>query len=252
MTYNGWFDHSHRVGDDTKVFFIPSDISNKDGYSVFTGKTNLFKSNTPETSVSYMKNTDSAYAEYVLGFVTGSTGTYDSNNVFLVEAVNSTLDSDDEIVQTITGKWGGADAEFQIDKTLGIQNIKSGDILRLGIDNQKRAISLSKIVDYEKMSLGQNGGPGAEYGHYIGYAYDFMDTTLRICYKNPETLTLVTELQNIWADSVGSVYAYDHDTKKFTATSYSKIKTYKSFGGSYSKIFAHMRYSTVKTMVIYE
>lgn len=252
VTYNGWFDHSHRVGADTKVFFIPSNISNKDGFSVYTGTKNLFKSNTLEYSVSYMKNKDSGYSEYVLGFLGGDSGSYDSNNVFFVESVSSTLDSDDEIVQTISGKWGGVDSEFLIDKSLGVLDIDSGDVLRLGLDESKTVISLNKVMDYDRMSLGQSGGPGVEYGHYIGYAYDFMDTTLRICYKDPATLTLTTELQNIWADSVGNVYVYDSDTKKFTSTSYSAVKTYETHGGAYSLIFAQMRYSTIKTMVIYK
>lgn len=252
ITYNGWFNHSHRVGADTKVFFVPSDIANKDDFSVYTGTKNLFPGNTESYSVSYMKNTDVGYSEYVLGFLGGASGSYDSNKVFLVENVSKTLDSDDDIVQTITGKWGDSDAEFMLDKSLGELDIGSGDVLRLGLDDGNKVVSLNKVMDYDNMSVGQSGGPGVEYGHYIGYAYDFMDTTLRICYADPQSLTLTTQLQNIWADSIAYVYAYDRDTKKFTSTSYSEVKTYKTHGGSYSNIFAHMRYSTINTMVIYK
>ncbi len=248
----GLFLLKFRIGPDTKVFSIPGDIQNENKFEVFTGTTNCFAWNKEYTVVAYSKNTDSSYADYVLGFLGGNDGALDENNVFVVSSVSDALDEDDMPVKVIRGMWGAAEKEYILDSELSETVINSGDIFRLGFDDSGNVTNMVKVFDYKKQTPEQNGSLTEKYYSYFGYAYDMKGSTLQVALKNPAEVTQTTDLINTFADKMAAIYKYDSKTKKLTTMNYSGIKTYSSNPGGYSKVFAWFYYADHKMMVVYD
>lgn len=249
---HGLFYTSFRIGPDTKVYNIPSDLSNTNKFEVYTGTTNCFQYNTQYYAISFTKQTDATYADYVLGFLGGEDGAVDDLYVFVVEDVNRGLNDDDEPVKIISGMWGSARKEFKLSADLSEKDINSGDVYRLGFDDSGDVLTMIKVYDVTKHEMVSRGSMGDTYFSYAGYAYDYVGNNLRVCMKDPAAVTSTKELNIVFGDKQEQVYKYNTKTHKLTTTDYTDAKTYKKNPGSYSKVFVWLRWGYPKTFVIYE
>ena len=249
---NGLFLLRFRIGPNTKVFSIPGDIEKENKFEVYTGKTNCFAWNKEYTIAAYSKNSDSSYADYVLGFLGGNDGSVDENNVFVVSSVSEGLDDERMPSKILHGMWGSSEKEYKLSNELSEGEINSGDVFRLGFDDSGSVTTMIKVFDYKKQNPTENGALSGKYYSYFGYAYDMKGSTLRVALKDPAEVTSTKDLVNTFTDEMTAIYKYDSKTKKLTPMNYTGIKTNASNPGRYSKVFAWFYYADHKMMVVYD
>jgi len=241
----GLFLLSMRIGPETKIFKVPSDISKTDKFSVYTGETNCFEWNTEYSIVGFSKNKNAEYADYVLTFLSGDNASVDENNVFIVQKVHQALNSEDDIVTVIEGKWGTADKEFYLDVDMSSEEINRGDILRLGFDEDENVIAMKKALDIKNPTFGKAGALTDKFFSYFAYVYDFKGNTLRVSTKSPESVTQTTDLINTYTDKMPTIYRFDESRKYLETIDVGSIRPT-------DKIFAWFYYADHKMMVVYE
>ncbi|MBE7045342.1 MAG: hypothetical protein E7397_07405 [Ruminococcaceae bacterium] len=250
----GLFNLNYRIGPNTKVYSIPSDIQNKDKFEVYTGTTNCFQWNQQYTTVAFAKNPNSPYADYVLGFLGGTAGATDENYVFVVESVKSGLNQDDIPIKTIIGYWGNTKKEFLLDEEQSEREINGGDIYQLGFDDDGNVITMVQKFDASRRTLATDGSLTGKFYCYFANAYDMNESTLRVTTLDLDNTRVerLNQTINTFADKMALIYKYDSKRKILESADYSDIVTYKQNPSHYSQIFAWFYYADHKMMIIYD
>lgn len=250
----GKIDYAFKQGADTKTFVIPSDITNKTGFHVYTGVVNAVRGwGESATTTSYKKNSNSAYSDYLIEYGSGGSGSVAEYPIFIVQDVLTTLNADDEIVKSVHGYWNGSEVTYELDEDLSEKDLGAGDIFRACVTDEGIITKIESHLDYSKKGYAISGNFGGIYGYYFGKLYDAVGTKLMVTTKeDPSEVSTLSDIGNCWGDEFTTVYKFDTETKEITTTSYGAAKAYTLHGGNASEVYMHFHYGDHREMVIYE
>jgi len=256
LTHNfGRFQLACRIGPDTKVISVPSDIREEKKFEFYTGTTNCFVWNQPYTITAYSKQKDGDYADYVLGYLGGVDGEPDNQEAFVVTGVTMELNEDDEPMNVIKGYWGSTETEYRLDEEYSDMTFHCGDVLRLGFDDNGDVQTLIRAFDREESKMSESGTMKKPYYSIYGYVYDLKGKNLQLVTKDPSTVTQTQDVITCFGDNFVNVYRYNSKTNRIEPADFSEVNTYRSNPGDLSacsKVFAWFRYSDHKTLIIYD
>ncbi len=248
-----------RIGPDTKVFSIPSDIANEDKFAAYTGTKNCFLWNQQYTVVAFKKNANSSYADYVVGFLGGSNAVQNQDNVFIIDSVGKGLNEDDDPVPVVKGMWTGRTANAEREFTLTTDamdnlqyEIAPGNIYALAIDESNNVVNMKEVC-VPSMNYASGGWGENNYAYpFYRSAYDLVGKTLVTSSAANPAVTKVSETSKFFVDQFTYVYKYNTKTNKLSSADYTDIKTYRQNPSDYSKVFAMLYCGDDIVMVIYE
>lgn len=251
---SGKFGYDFKQGASTKTYVIPADITNKEGFHVYTGVVNMVRGwgETAE-SISFKKNANSAFTDYVIEFGKGGSGTVAEYPIFIVQDVLTTLNEDDEIVKSVRGYWDGKEVTYELSKELTDKDLGAGDIFRACVTDEGVITKIENHMDYSRKAYALSGSFGSIYGYYFGKLYSSVGTKLSVTNQaDPANVTAISQLGNCWGDELTAVYKFDTQTKTITTTSYTAAKSYLTHGNNASEVYMHFHYGDHREMVIYE
>lgn len=251
---SGKFGYAFKQGPNTKTFVIPADISNKAGFHVYTGVVNAVRGwGEGKESISFKKNANSAFSDYVIEFGTGGSGSVAEYPIFIVQDVLTTLNDDDEIVKSIRGNWDNKETTFELSEELADKDIGPGDIMRLCVTDEGVVTKIESHLDYSRKPYALSGAFGSIYGYYFGKLYSAVGTKLSVTKQaDPANATMTADIGNFWGDEITNVYKFNTETKEITSSSYTAAKDYLTHGNSASEVYVHFHYGDHREMVIYE
>lgn len=238
----------------TKTFIIPADVTNKAGFHVYTGVVNAVRGwGESADSISYKKNSNSAYSDYIIEFGSGGNGAVAEYPIFIVQDVLQTLNADDEIVKSVRGNWNGSEVTYELSEELVEKDLGPGDVFRACVTDEGVITKIESHLDYDKKAYTLSGSFGSVYGCYFGKLYDAVGTKLVVTSKaDLSDVKELGDIGNCWGDEFTAVYKFDTDTKEITTTSYGAAKSYLVHGGSASEVYMHFHYGDHREMIIYE
>ena len=260
---NGMFmsmsSNDFRIGENTKVFSIPSDLDKTSMFQIYTGTTNCFAWNTEYNVVAFKKNTDSSYADYIVGFLGGNNAVQNQDNVFIVNSVGEGLNEDEEAVPVLKGLWTGRTANSEMQFAVSSEAMDSlqyeilpGNIYALALDESNQVVNMKEVC---VPSMNYASGSWGDMNYAVPFyraAYDIKGKTLITSPAAAPDVQKISDTSVFFADQFKYVYKYNTQNNKVTSADYTDLKTYRQNPSGYSKVFTMLFCGDDIVMVIYE
>lgn len=247
------------INGDTKVFYVPTDAE------VATARENDFQIKVPEDAedfagaVSYKITADEVfYEQYIIrkGAMT-ATAFVDKEGIFLVEDVIETMDEDGFPIQALVGMQQGKRLTLKIDPDLfdpnkdpKLQNIKSGDVLRVAHKNNVLGRAEMKYSYGSSTSLAENRDDPVHNARFVsGHVYSKNGNVFKLDFDNDGKWDQIADM----TDYAANIMVYDSQARgeKVRKGTVDDMKTIVD-AGTGSFVVMHTYYMRCWGLVIYK
>ena len=247
------------INGDTKVFYVPTDAE------VATARENDFQIKVPKDAedfagaVSYKITADEVfYEQYIIrkGAMT-ATAFVDKEGIFLVEDVIETMDEDGFPIQALVGMQQGKRLTLKIDPDLfdpnkdpKLQNIKSGDVLRVAHKNNVLGRAEMKYSYGSSTSLAENRDDPVHNARFVsGHVYSKNGNVFKLDFDNDGKWDQIADM----TDYAANIMVYDSQARgeKVRKGTVDDMKTIVD-AGTGSFVVMHTYYMRCWGLVIYK
>lgn len=242
----GSFGNEILINSNTKIFSVPSKNSDDAKYSV---KKMSDLTNDRGYSFEQYRATDDlvAYEEYILLKDQTFGGASSSSRDVVISRVSPVLNSDDEIIERVTGMQGVNEVSFETDGEYSVidKGYKSGDVVSFSFDMNGKISDSTLQYSFGNDSV-ENTYPFNEGYRVLGYAHDVMDNTIFIGKESGENADL------LYSDTrVKMVVIYSASEKTARVGSLNEAKTFKNSSNACSKVYVQTMGGEPYFIVIY-
>ncbi|GEM_PF-3808742 len=248
------FEGRFKISDSTVVFAIPENTP-EDYEEYFVGGTNLLTDDKTHKVTAFSVSPKSEYCEALLAYGVSAKNITTNTPIMLVEAVEMSIDADDNPVYEIKGLYSGKRTslfteDMDVLDSLS-QQIGPGDIIRFAKDANNVIKEVKLYFDYSEQSLTDE----ASSPFYTAGARFIYKNVYR---RNNNTLFVTGEpvgkkgLKSSEIERVPSTTIYVYEGKEARIGSINDVRSYEEFGSDYSKIVYFTVYGLPRTLVVYQ
>lgn len=256
--WTGFLGGSGVINSSTVIFSVPapekSETASEEEFSV-KSKADLIDA-TGYMLETYKTKERVGYEQLAVMRSQGEGGVWDIDvRPFLVSKVETVVNSDDEIVEALTGFNSPEASTFYADEGISLSGIKKGMLIRIKQNDKK------EITDYEILfdpwndidaegkinedKLSNDSQFGNNYGIVRGYVNDVVDGVIKIGRSAPD-------VAEQFADKQGApIVIYDLDSESISAGGFEDARTYYKDGNDCSVVIMQSYQGTPKMFVIY-
>lgn len=248
------FEGRFKISDSTVVFAIPENTP-EDYEEYFVGGTNLLTDDKTHKVTAFSVSPKSEYCEALLAYGVSAKNITTNTPIMLVEAVEMSIDADDNPVYEIKGLYSGKRTslfteDMDVLDSLS-QQIGPGDIIRFAKDANNVIKEVKLYFDYSEQSLTDE----ASSPFYTAGARFIYKNVYR---RNNNTLFVTGEpvgkkgLKSSEIERVPSTTIYVYEGKEARIGSINDVRSFEEFGSDYSKIVYFTVYGLPRTLVVYQ
>ena len=269
ITENRWY-QSGRMGikgiltDETKVFFVPSDIENSKDDEFVVGKyTDFFSADNTYTTEVYVSSAKNCSADAVLcSFQTSDYSKNLSNQSMIVfDESYEMLNQDGELVSVVKGYENGNAVTYNVPKDISLDGIERGDLIKFHFNLRKEIIKsyneepdvwkgiTETITRYDNTGWANTGYYRSDFQLSFGYVSKKSSDVVCWGYKSPKQTDEAASVSNI------KIIVYDknkHEDQRLYIGTIHDIADYDTVGESASVVIYQTRVGVGKCMVVYK
>jgi len=241
------------ISADTKVFCVPSDKSDKDGYEIVDYS--IFENDKSYKVEGYTQSENELLAPVLL-YETNDIA-YDLSPAYLifVEEIYTAVDDDDEVSQFLEGMGRPGEVVLQSKNNIFTQRgIEKGDVIIYSANSKNEVKDVQIFYDYSEKELVAKSEPsdvfGAERRYICGSVYKRQNSIFTVALTDPATVNeRDLEIKNL---ASYKAFTYDTETKTVSKTVATDIKDYVTVGEDCTKVILTQGYGDAGSMFIYK
>jgi hypothetical protein len=247
--------------DDTIVFVIPPDITQKEDFSV--GTKGYFATDTTYSVQGYTTRSDAVTSEVIIVNLSNTTGAIgNAANLIAVNSVSTVILSDGTETYKVYGVQVGNQATFTLKnkEVLNGRTIGPGDLIRVRT-NTRQLIDVVELVYIRSSNTfmpdvtapAPNPSAGINNGKrfVLGNVYGKNANAIMLSVKPPETVVSMSDVELHYANRY-YIYKFDESSQKFAVKNAADIIPYTISPDGYHKALVQTESGTPKTMVLYD
>lgn len=176
-----------------------------------------------------------------------------SSAAILVDEIGTCMNDDGIVVEYVKGYSMGSAATLMAESgfSFASQNIRQGDLIRVGTNSQNYVKEVQLLYRYGNdsfESIVPSPNFNSNYQYWIGYAYDNTEGVVKIGSKTWENYDFIGDLRSV------SIMVYDPTRKndKVYIGDIDDVKSFKKSGTKGDKIIIRTNHGWVKCAVVYK
>lgn len=233
-----------------EVITDETDLSNK--YRKLT--LNSFANNDKSTVTAFADSSNPTYASAIVVYKEKSETNFEYNPI-AVNKVASKINSDDDLVYTISGYNADGPIELEGEDESTFESVSNGDIISIKRNSEGKVNEVTKIYSVKENEL-KNPGKNTDYDSICKYElltpYCVAENTIKFNSSlAPEEITKESQLKQRLVKKPDSVLVLDRESgEKYTMGTINDLITYKDNAGAHDKVFMYVNYTEVRMLVV--